>query len=165
MIEESAELHPQPTNIVFGDIEDIDQLPTDPQIESASKPETDDDELNIELGPTQFDYDNLRRELPLGKAKLLLAKDGTNVIGFIAYTTPEHTEPNFIELMWVDPNQRSKGVADELLAKALQDLTAPEVSLDLWGQARAQRFFEKHGFVQNPGGNHTNRFTLKRDQS
>ncbi len=148
-------------SIDFGNEKDIDMLPEDPKIDK----EPIIDQSGIELKPTKFNYENLRDEVSKEESKILLAKEDDKIIGFVAFTTEKHKEPNFIKLMWVHPKRRSEGIADKLITETLENIPSEEISLDLWGKEKAQKFFEKYGFQQNPGGLHTNRFTLKRKSS
>jgi ribosomal protein S18 acetylase RimI-like enzyme len=147
--------------IVFGTVDDIEGLPVNPEITGGDLYD-DSDGLGINLAPVKFNYENLKKELPLNTSKLLLSKDKEKVIGFVTYTTSSHQNPNFLEHLWVDTNYREKGVAKGLLEKTLSDLNG-NISLNLRGGENAKKFFEKYGFVSNPGGGYMNRYTLKRE--
>ncbi len=158
-----SEIEPK-IKMVFGTEEDVEALPRDIQIEreSSSRSEGEDD-ISIDFGRTKFNYDKLKEEVREGQSKLLLAKSEGKLIGFISYTTPEHSEPNFIQLMWVDQDHRREGIGEKLLKEVMENMPDSEISLNVWSN-ESKNFFEKHGFVSNPRKDHTNRYT-RRDKT
>jgi putative acetyltransferase len=69
-----------------------------------------------------------------------LAEDGEGPVGYIAF------RPDFIEHLFVRPESQSAGLGLQLLEKARE--ASAELSLWTFQQnARARRFYERHGFV------------------
>ncbi len=150
--------------MVFGTEEDIEALPRDIQIErQPSSQDKEEDDISIDFGRAKFNYDKLKEEVREGQSRILLAKSEGKIIGFISYTTAEHNDPNFIQLMWVDKDHRREGIGEKLLKEVMENIPDSEISLDVWSN-EAKNFFEKHGFVSNPGEDHTNRYT-RRDKT
>jgi len=166
MFSEKSNFEPTPERnleeirVVLGGVEDLENLPENPEIEDSENMERVDEENEIILCPVKFNYENLKSEIEKGKASLLLAKEGEGIVGFICFSKGEEV---FIRLMWVSPEKRGKGVADKLIQNALNRAEGKKVSLDLWGKERGKKFFGKYGFKENPGGGHTNRLTRERE--
>ena len=82
--------------------------------------------------------------------RVLIAKDGGRVVGFTSFGPAREEGPAFGEIyaMYVLADHYGTGVGAALMEAALRELAAyPRVCLwALKGNARAIRFYEKHGF-------------------
>jgi GNAT superfamily N-acetyltransferase len=91
------------------------------------------------------DVGDVRRwvgEQLLVEAEVWLATDGDDVVGVLALT------PGWVEQLFVTPEHIGRGVGTRLLEHAMQRQPA---GLQLWtfvSNRGAQRFYERHGFVE-----------------
>ncbi len=127
--------------ITWGSVDDLENLPRDLGVEEREE----EDEMGIKLGALSFNYENLKGMIESEKSKLLVAKEGEDVVGFIVYTEKED-DTNFIEMMWVKKEYRSSGLASNILEVAMKSMEKSEISLNLRGGEDAEKFFGKHGF-------------------
>lgn len=104
-----------------------------------------------------FDLANLRAELENPASEFYFAKTGEEVLGYLklnfpaAQSDPQGDNCLEIERIYTFKSQFGKGVGEFLLRKALDIAQAHHhnfVWLGVWEEnARAIRFYEKHGFV------------------
>ena len=84
---------------------------------------------------------------------LLVAKDRARVVGFVGYGKSGDALPETGEIfaLYVLPEYQGKGVGGQLLEAGFQQLSAYK-RICLWAlkdNARAIRFYEKHGFFRD----------------
>ena len=82
---------------------------------------------------------------------IIVAKDGERVVGFAGYGKYRDetlTDTGEIFAIYVLSEDYGKGVGHALITEALKLLPYPKIAVwELKGNARATRFYEKHGFV------------------
>ena len=82
---------------------------------------------------------------------IFVAKDGERVVGFAGYgkyRDETMTDTGEIFAIYVLSEYCGKGVGHALITEALKLLPYPKIAVwELKGNARATRFYEKHGFV------------------
>jgi len=119
------------------------------------------DDLQITLGPLEFDYSQIKQDILEGKSKLRLIKDVRgNVSGFTVVSPAEGA--SLIKMMWVSPLQRQGGLGEILLQDAVDISPKGMISMDIWGGEPMTKLATKLGFNQNPGGNMTNRYSYQK---
>jgi len=91
-----------------------------------------------------------------GEARVWVAVDGADVLGFVALKYQPGGELGEIYMIAVDPDHQGRGVGVELTQFAIQQLKAAGVSIAMVetgsdpGHAPARRTYEKAGFSLMP---------------
>ena len=98
-------------------------------------------------------------ERPMSAWEQILRPDGNpffvfeidgEVAGLAGGFIPDHSEERHLVSMWVDPNQRGRGISDELVKHVIQwarSTNAHRVVLECTeGNRRAEKLYVRHGF-------------------
>lgn len=88
-----------------------------------------------------------------GDVPYVATEDDGNQVGFYTYSVNENTKEGMLKFVVVDPERRGKGIAREMLkravAAAFNDETTEAVHLNVFSaNARAIKCYEKVGFVE-----------------
>lgn len=159
-MEQNLEVIDGQFTIYDGVISDFGSLPQN--LGMKPRPENNPtNEIQIELGPLEFDYSKVKQEVLEGKSRLRLIKDGKgSVLGFTVISPGEQSSD--IKMLWVNPQYRKMALGEKLLQDAVQILPQGVVSMDIWGGEPMIKLATKLGFSQNPGGNMTNRYSFQK---
>lgn len=139
-----------------GTAADFDNFPTDLTMPENARQGKNTD-IDIKLGPLQFDYSKVKEEVLQGSSLLRILKDKSNNLAGFSVLTPG-TDLHNIKMIWVNPSFRKGGVGSKLINDAVSRLPNGQISMDIWGGEPMVNLARKYGFIQNPGENMANRF-------
>ncbi len=88
-----------------------------------------------------------------GDVLYVATEDDGKPVGFYSYSVNRDTKEGMLKFIVVDPDQRGKGIAGEMLKRAVSaafdDETVEAVHLNVFSViARARKCYEKVGFVE-----------------
>ncbi len=92
-----------------------------------------------------------------GVATILREDESGQVVGFIMFSRIEMTswffedQYGFIQEFWVTPEQRNRGIGDELLAQAEAFFARQGIHKMILTSDTAERFYLKHGYRKDEG--------------